>query len=224
MTTSIPVPHIGPVVFVLDRTASMAKLDCPDGVSRWVFAISALRATLNDMHARDPKQPVKLLTCGRTVVEVEGPALDETIDISNGDASFAIGQAALEAAWHAGEGHVIIIADGPSAQDTRVGELVLENDIAMRALFSRTYFLTVGKVDAETAAFAGKWPQSDSLEDTLHLASQLADVEPPTRIEYMSDGVSTLETFETAPTEPPPDLQADGSVPLVKSTTKKRGR
>lgn len=232
MTTPIPVPPIGPIVFVLDRTASMATRDCPDGASRWEFAVNTLRATLIDMMMRDPSQPVMLLTCGTTVTRVLGVALNAFFDMAigktptNGDASFAIGQAALEAAWHAGEGHVVIIADGPSAQDTDVGKLVLGNDVAMGALFSRTYFLTVGKADAELAAFAGKWPHSDSLEAVLAYAQEFADTQgasddapsAPIRVDTLSDGVSRLEHFETAPTEPPPDLQADGSVPLVKSS------
>lgn len=224
--TPIPVRHIGPVVFVLDRTASMATRDCVDGTtSRWEFAVNALRSTIINMAQRDPEQPVMLLTCGTTVAPIAGEALRETIDISNGDASFCIGQAALEAAWHAGEGYVFIIADGVPAQDTHVGELVLENDIAMRALFERTHFLTVGTVDEELAAFARKWPYHDSLENVLHLEGLLVDVEPATRISYSSDDI------ENAPTEPPPpDLQADGSVPIkvapmeTKRAPAKRGR
>jgi hypothetical protein len=185
----------------------MATRDCPNGASRWVFAVRALLSTLVDMANRVPNQHAMLFTCGTTVVPIAGEPLYEAIDISNSDASACIGQAALEAAWHAGEGHVVIIADGPSAQDSHVGELVLGNDVAMGALFSRTYFLTVGKADAELAAFAGKWPHSDSLESVLAEAQEFADTQSRT-------------DAETAPTEPPPapDLQADGSVLLVKSS------
>jgi len=207
-TGPIPTPSIGPVVFVLDRTGSMATRDCVEGtVSRWEFAVDALRSTLVDMARRDPKQPVSLITCGTTVVPIQGDALYDVIDITNGDASFCIGQAALQAAWEAGEGHVIIIADGPPAQDTYVGELVLENPVAMRALFSRTYFLTVGKVDAELAAFAGRWPNSGCLEDVV-----APDVEDEDDEHYLSDSERSEEygattpasDIETAPTEPPP--------------------
>lgn len=193
VTPPIPVPESGPIVFVLDRTGSMHTRDCDEGtVTRWDYAISAIRSTLEQLHER--KQPAMLITCGTTSDRpwTLGP-LNQVLDnLRYGDSAFCIGQAALEAAWHAGDGYVVIIADGGPVLDSVVGQQALDNPDVMKALFQRTLFLTVGVPDAELQAFARIWPKHDSLD----------------RLLYSAD---SREQIERAPTEPPPALD-EGAV------------
>lgn len=160
-----------PMVFVLDRSASMATRDCPEGMSRWDYARGALRQAIK--HAIRQGRRVTLITVGRGVSVIDDATHVDVDDLLMGDNACWLGQAASEALWFAAPndkrpgGGVVIIADGMPEQDTRVGQVFLSSNVVMRELFSRTVFLTVGKVPMDVQLFASLWPHYGTLEQAL---------------------------------------------------------
>lgn len=161
------------VVFVLDRTMSMSTCDCPEGMSRWEYAIGAIREAMNELQRREHR--CVLMTFGRDVQLISEHASARHLDsLLMGDAACCTGQAASEAIYFAAPatqsdpaGAVIIISDGTPDQDSRVGHVFIGDPNIMRTLFARTYFLTVGKPSEQLERFAQLWPHRASLESLM---------------------------------------------------------
>lgn len=179
-----------PVVYAIDRTLSMSTPDCPDGLSRWKYALGAVREAMNEL-ARQGRR-VTLMTFGRDTWLKENAAPSDVDALRMGDASCCTGQAALEACFYASDpeiGTAIIISDGLPDGDTSLGQLFLQQ----RALFEHSvsmYFLTVGAVSEELRVFAESWARSARLEDCLArdatsapAVDPVADTVPPEPIE-----------------------------------------
>lgn len=160
-----------PMVFCLDRTASMDTRDCPEGLTRWHYALGALREAMNQ--GKRENRRMTLITFGANVHVFENVSATDLEYLTHGDAACCVGQAASEAIYFAAatpnapQGGVVIISDGLPDQDTRTGRVLLGSPICMRELFDKTCFLTVGKVPKDVEVFASTWPHHARLEDVM---------------------------------------------------------
>lgn len=169
-----------PVVLALDRTMSMSRRDCPEGASRWEYALSALREAMLELCSSERR--VALMTFGRDVQVIENARPEHLDTLTMGDGACCTGQAAAEALYFARPaGALIIISDGLPDSDSRIGQALLSQPDMMQALFTRTCFMTVGKVDEHLRRFAELWPNHCSLEDAI--AATADTVPPPPEVE-----------------------------------------
>lgn len=235
-----------PVAFALDRTASMQTRDCPGGLTRWEYALNALRTGIAKLTADG--HPVTLITYGANTLTVENVTPADLDMLAHGDGSCCIGQAAGDAAYYVfGEvpGALVVIGDGGPDGDTRIGQAFLS------LLFARTIggtpldfdggsvcFLTVGEVSAELEAFAARWLEHARLEELMPAidTSQLEPVEitieaglapapPETTQEAELDAAA--EAAGAAPLPPPaapPPNDGDQSVLPVPAAEAERSR
>lgn len=173
-----------PVALALDRSMSMSTRDCPEGMSRWEFAISALREAMSELCSSQRR--VTLLTFGRDVHVIENARPEHLDTLTMGDGACCTGQAAADALYFAPPasspyfptpaGAAVIISDGVPDGDTRIGKVLLGTPHVMQALFERTCFVTVGAVSEPLQRFAELWPNHCRLEDAT---AATADTLPP---------------------------------------------
>jgi hypothetical protein len=177
LTRQMNLPAGAPVALVLDRSASMATRDCPEGATRWAYAIAALKEAIGTLI--DEGHQVTLLTCGRDVEVHEHIKPEQLEHLLWGDPLSCVGQAAMDALYYAPrmlDGAIVVISDGVPDQDTRVGAIATGDPNVMRHLLSRAYFLTVGEVSRQLESFARIWPNSARLEDLMKPQPSRAEV------------------------------------------------
>jgi hypothetical protein len=207
LTRQMNLPKNAPVCLVLDRSASMATRDCPGGLTRWAYATKHLKAAIGQLI--DEGHPCTLLTYGRDVETHERIQPEQLDHLLWGDPASCVGQAVAEALYYAPRilgGGIVVISDGFSDQDTKVGAVLLNDRQAFGVLFERVYFLTVGAVDGDLRAFSELWRNTARLEELCEPA-ELKPIIPESELNVVAKAMPT-EELEQADTIPPPATEA----------------